>query len=136
MLAGIVVAFTSFTEVGNIHVTITSLKSTQGSLLVCLYKTSEGFPADPKKAWKTAKVAVSGTSVDYRFFDIPFGSYAIALAHDENGNDKVDTNFMGIPKEGIGMSNNARGSFGPPKFADAKFEHVKGETQMVIKVSY
>lgn len=50
------------------------------------------------------------------------GTYAISSFNDENGNGKLDTNFLGIPKEGTGASNNAPANFGPPKWADAKFE--------------
>lgn len=45
--------------------------------------------------------------------------YAIAVYHDVNSNSKLDKNFFGIPKEGYGFSNNARGTFGPPSFDDA-----------------
>ena len=56
------------------------------------------------------------------FTDIPEGTYAISFIHDENDNGKMDTNFMGIPKEDYGCSNNAKGFMGPPKWKDAKFE--------------
>ena len=45
----------------------------------------------------------------------------------ENGNNKMDSNFLGIPKEDYACSNNAKGFMGPPKWEDAKFE-VKNET--------
>jgi uncharacterized protein (DUF2141 family) len=54
------------------------------------------------------------------------GEYAIAVIHDENANAKLDT-FAGIPKEGIGFSRNPRFTFGPPRFAAARFS-VGGET--------
>ena len=56
------------------------------------------------------------------FEDLPYGTYAITILHDENGNLKVDANFLGIPKEGYGFSNNARNLFRAPKFEEAKFE--------------
>ena len=66
---------------------------------------------------------------------IPKGVYAIACYHDENNNGKLDTNFFGIPTEGTGASNNAKGSLGPPKFQNAKF-NVEGDTNQTIKIHY
>jgi uncharacterized protein (DUF2141 family) len=66
---------------------------------------------------------------------IPQGTYAIACYHDENNNGKLDTKFMGIPKEGTGASNDARGTMGPPKFKDAKFQLVS-DTSVRIQMNY
>jgi uncharacterized protein (DUF2141 family) len=55
------------------------------------------------------------------FSGIAPGTYAVALFHDENGDGKLDTNFMGVPREGVGVSNNKLRSFGPPRWDDAKF---------------
>ena len=60
--------------------------------------------------------------------DIPTGVYAVSAFHDANDNKKMDTNFFGIPKEPIGVSNNAKGFMGPPKYKDAKFEVKKNIT--------
>lgn len=133
---GMVVAYASHVQVGSLNLNITALKSTKGNVLINLYRSEEGFPTDEKKVWKSAKIAVTSSTLGYVFKDIPFGTYAITIAHDENSNGKLDTNFMGIPKEGTGTSNNAKGSFGPPKFEDAKFNHAKLETPIDIKLSY
>ena len=55
------------------------------------------------------------------FKNLPRGEYAVSFVHDENDNKKMDTNFLGIPKEDYGCSNNATGFMGPPKYEDAKF---------------
>jgi len=47
--------------------------------------------------------------------------YAVSVFHDENYNGKLDTNLLGIPREGVGASNDARGNFRPPKFGAAAF---------------
>ncbi len=65
--------------------------------------------------------------------DLPTGDYAIRVMHDINGNDKLDSNFVGIPNEPYGFSNNA-GSFGPPKWDKAKFT-VKGDVQHTIDLN-
>lgn len=58
--------------------------------------------------------------------DLPEGSLALSVFHDVNGNGKLDSNAMGIPKEPYGFSNNAAGTFGPPKFEKAQFEAKPG----------
>ena len=68
---------------------------------------------------------------------LPPGTYALALIHDENGNGKVDTNWIGMPKEGVGASNNATGTLGPPSWRDAKFElQAGGHARQAITITY
>lgn len=70
------------------------------------------------------------------FQNLPAGEYAVSVYHDENNNKKMDTNFFGIPKEGVGASNNARGHLGPPKYKDAKFLF-NGKSQTIqIQIVY
>lgn len=54
---------------------------------------------------------------------VPPGHYAVQAFLDENSNGKVDRALFGIPKEGVGFSNDAKIGFGPPKFADAVFRY-------------
>jgi uncharacterized protein (DUF2141 family) len=53
---------------------------------------------------------------------LPAGNYAIRYYHDENGNGEMDSSTFGIPKEGYGFSNNARGFMGPPDLEDMIFK--------------
>ena len=63
------------------------------------------------------------------------GSYSFKYFHDKNNNNKIDTNFIGIPKEGFGFANNAMNKFGPPDFKKTIFE-VKLDTTLVCKACY
>ncbi len=63
------------------------------------------------------------------------GSYSFKYFHDKNNNNKIDTNFIGIPKEGFGFANNAMNKFGPPDFKKTIFE-VKQDTTLVCKACY
>ena len=56
------------------------------------------------------------------FRDLPPGKYAVAAYVDNNRNGRLDKNFLGMPTEIYGFSNNARGMFGPPDFSEAAFE--------------
>ena len=69
------------------------------------------------------------------FNDIEEGKYAIRYFHDENSDKEMDMNFFGIPKEGIGFSNDAYGIFGPKDFEKWLFD-VKGNTKIKLKTTY
>jgi uncharacterized protein (DUF2141 family) len=59
------------------------------------------------------------SALSFTFKDVPPGKYAASAFHDVNGNEKLDTNFVGMPVEPYGFSRDARGTFGPPSFEDA-----------------
>jgi uncharacterized protein (DUF2141 family) len=70
------------------------------------------------------------------FREIAPGRYAVSVYHDENSNGKLDTNFLGIPREGVGASNNARGHMGSPKFDAAAFPFAGGRLNLTITINY
>jgi uncharacterized protein (DUF2141 family) len=53
--------------------------------------------------------------------DVPPGSYGVAVFHDLDSNNALETNFVGLPKEPIGFSNDARIRFGSPSWDEARF---------------
>lgn len=67
---------------------------------------------------------------------VPAGTYAVQAFHDENSNKKVDRNFLGIPREGVGFSNDAPIRLGPPKWADAKFDFNGNDQTIQLKTRY
>jgi uncharacterized protein (DUF2141 family) len=74
-------------------------------------------------------------SVTCRFTGLADGTYAIAASHDLNGNKAVDTNFMGIPTEAWGVSNNVRPTLRAPRFEEAAFRVGEGkDVALDIKV--
>ena len=107
---------------GNLHIKVTGIKNLKGQLGILIFKNEDGFPEDSGKAIKEVLIPIEGEYIDYTFENLPFGEYAVSVMHDENQNDKLDTNFLGIPKEGTGVSNNIKSSMGAPKFKDARFE--------------
>jgi uncharacterized protein (DUF2141 family) len=118
-----------------ITVTIIGLRSDKGTLYLSLYNSAEGYPKKASDAFRLSCSSILNGKCTIILDDIPKGVYAIACYHDENNNGKIDTNFFGIPVEGTGASNNAKGSWGPPKFQDAKFI-VNNDTNQIIKIVY
>jgi len=73
-------------------------------------------------ALEASAPAQKGTT-SVTFANVPPGEWAAQVFQDENGNKKVDRNFLGIPKEGVGFSRDAKIVFSPPKWRDAVFSH-------------
>ena len=95
---------------GNLEVTVTGIKNRNGQLLACLWKDKAGFPTCGKS--KTAikqRSAISGGTMKVVFRGVPAGTYAVSIEHDEDNDGKLKTNFIGMPKEGVGISNNPGG---------------------------
>jgi len=131
--------FTSFSTgiKQNLKVTVKKLKSNTGVVLISLFKEGVGYPDEPAKAWGKEKAYIVDKSATIIFKSVPPGNYAIAILHDENSNQKMDKNILGIPKEGYGFSNNATGTFGPPSIRKASFVHTdKQVTAIQIKAKY
>ena len=101
---------------------ITNLRGGRGTCYLALFASPEGFPQQTSRAVRTLRVPVSGPACTFRFDGLPPGTYALSVFHDENDNGQLDTNFLGIPTEQFGFSNNARSMmFFPPSFAAARF---------------
>ena len=102
----------------NLTVNISGLNSSDGNLLVGIYNKKESFL---KKPIKSTIIKIENKKALVLFRNLPKGIYAVSFVHDENDNKKMDTNFIGIPSEDYGCSNNATGFMGPPKYKDAQF---------------
>ncbi len=70
------------------------------------------------------------------FEEIPRGTYALAVFHDENMNGKLDTNWLGIPTEGYGFSNDVKALKGAPSFSACRFQYDGGTLDMTISLHY
>ena len=125
----------AFSQSYTIRVAVSGLHSDKGKLYMSLYNSEKGYPKDASAAYRLSFADIHDGKSTILFAGIPQGTYAIACYHDENNNGKLDANFLGIPKEGTGASNDAKGSMGPPKFKDAKFQLVS-DTTLAIKINY
>lgn len=120
-----------------ITLTATNLRSSKGHVLVNLFKDGEGFPATAAKAFRKEKVNITNKKAVVTFSSLPAGNYAVAILHDENDDMKMNTSFLGMPKEGYGFSNNVMGLLGPPSFNKASFKHPgSSATFVTIKTRY
>lgn len=121
---------------GTIILEIEGSRNEKGYLLVSLFNEAIGFPSDGKKAFRKTRVTINRGITLVEWKDLPEGSYAAALLHDENNDQKMNFSMIGLPKEGYAFSNNAMGLAGPPSFQKASFLHQGERTVHRIKLRY
>jgi len=95
-----------------------NLKLLGGHLRCLAFSSAQGFPDSLKQAVAAVSVPVTSRDTGCHFPELPAGSWAFAFFHDANGDGVLNTNFLGIPTEGYGFSNDASGTFGPPSFEE------------------
>jgi uncharacterized protein (DUF2141 family) len=112
---------------GKIIVTVKGITPEKGKLSLGLYD-DKGFP-EPGEEVEGAKLKVEGPELTHVFEGLTPGNYAVSLFHDRNGNGKLDKNFLGIPREGYGFSNDEFNWYGAaPDFSKASVELEQDET--------
>ncbi len=117
-------------------VDVEGLKDDAGQVHAALHATADGYPTRPETALRQADVPILAGRARVVFEGLAPGGYAVAVYHDENGNGRLDSGFLGIPTEGLGASNDAKGFMGPPSFEKARVELKPGENRIVVHVSY
>ena len=118
---------------GSITFEIGNVRNARGKVLVAVCPQGKFLKEDC--AYNGEVPARPGT-VSVVVHNVPPGDYAAQAFHDENGNEQVDQNFIGIPKEGVGFSRDARITFGPPKWSSAHFIHQGQPSVMRIRLRY
>ena len=120
-----------------IHVKILNIKNSTGTVACALFESPDGFPTDYlRKATNVMVIKIRQDQARCDFEDIPPGTYAMAVIHDENMNGKLDTNWRGIPKEGYGFSNDVTGVKGAPSFSAASFPYDGKNLDLTMSLHY
>ena len=116
-----------------VTVVVTNFQSDVGEVNLAVYDNDDDFLGE--NTFTRAKLDVSDNLVEGNVtftLDLEPGEYAITIHHDDNDNGKMDTNFMGIPKEPAAFSNGHVPRFGPPKYKKAAFTIGEDGTTMTI----
>lgn len=124
------------TQTGSITVHITGLRNLNGMVGASLYASKKGFPDTPERSYATLVKKITATEDTFVFENVPYGTYAISVLHDENGNGKMDKNFFGLPTEGCGISTNPKIGMGGPKYNDSVFTLNSKQLEMTIGMRY
>jgi uncharacterized protein (DUF2141 family) len=129
-------ALAQASQSNQIQVEIVGMRSDKGQVVCALFSSAGDFPKKTDKAVARSMSVITNRHAVCEFPGVAPGTYAVSVFHDENSNGKLDTNFMGIPREGVGASNDARGHLGPPKFDSAAFRFAGGRLDMKITINY
>jgi len=128
---------TATTAGATLEVVVPQIRHGQGGLGCQLFASAEGFPKNGARALQSLMAPIVNGSARCRFQPVPAGTYAVAVMHDENGNQKLDSNFLGVPTEGYGVSNNKTYALSEPRWEESRFDLVADETrQLTIQLRY
>ncbi len=121
----------------DVEVTITGIRNTRGQIGIGVFRDNESFKKE--KAYLElafAKKDISNGEMKVRF-TLPPGTYGIALLDDENSDDLMEYNFLGMPKEGFGFSDYYEKGLKKPRFDSFSFTLDKGQKKSIkIRVRY
>jgi uncharacterized protein (DUF2141 family) len=106
----------------NVILELEGLSDVSGEVFIAVYDSSEDWLTESTMLEEKVTIADARDGDLVRAaLQLPPGEYALTIFFDHNGNGKLDTNFIGIPKEPMALSNNAKAKYGPPKYEDAVF---------------
>lgn len=121
-----------FSESLETQIMIDDLRNNKGQVFLVLFDQEEQFPKGEQLDFFTAEITDQQTKFTLRL-EID-KNYAFVLVHDENRNEDMDNNFLGLPKEGFAFSKNAKpGPLSPPSFKKSAFSN---QTKMTISMNY
>ena len=116
----------------SVRIEVSSFRNTRGTLNCRLFTEAPGFPEG--EGARTVRAAISGIQATCMFNDLAPGTYAVAVVHDENGNGRMDKNFVGLPTEGYGVSNNRTYAASSPKWEESRFT-VSAREPLALRVN-
>lgn len=114
----------------SLQIKVSGFKNYNGDVQIALWNSSVGFPDDYNTSYIT-KTESAKANFSTTIEDLEPGTYAIAMYHDKNRNSNLDTNFLGIPKEGFGFSNNPLILTGAPSFQKVKFTIERNQKKII-----
>lgn len=119
-------------QTGTVILQVEGIDAKKGGQLSAGIFREENFPKVGKQ-FRGTEIKITANKMEVRLNDIPVGSYGAAVFHDIDKNKDLKANFLGLPQEPIGFSNDARIKFGPPSFEDAQFM-VEKDKEVILQI--
>ena len=129
-------ALSGLSQQNKVTITIKNIRSDTGVIRIGIYNNPVQFPQDPVKCFTLEKTMMIEGTMEIVLIDISPGSYAISLLDDEDGNERMKYNFLRMPREGYGFSNNVKPGLKSPPFEKCSIQIGKGNTHLNIKMQY
>jgi uncharacterized protein (DUF2141 family) len=120
-------------ENGKLTVIVTGFSNETGNCRFALDNSKFVYESEDT-VWIGKVLPIVNKQVIVVIDSLQYGEYAVRVFHDENKNEIIDTNILGIPTEDYGYSNNVSSWFGPPSWDRAKFIFNKPEMTIEIEV--
>lgn len=120
----------------NLNIEITGIKNKQGQICLSLFNQHNGFPNNENSAVETSCIQVTDIQQTVTFRNLAVGNYAVAVFHDENNDGILNCNWLGIPTEGFGFSQNPPILKGIPKFKDSAIIVSDSDISIEIHLKY
>lgn len=117
-----------------LQVTAVDFENAEGAAGIAVWDGAEGFPEGIVHALDTTYVDIAHGSAVAEFGPFPPGVYAVTVYHDQNDNQRLDKNWLGMPREAWGVSNDARPRLRAPRFDEARFDLGAGRQTIEIRV--
>ncbi|MEG3178063.1 DUF2141 domain-containing protein [Sphingomonas sp. RB3P16] len=117
---------------GLLHVAVDNVRATSGHVHVDICTQAQFLKDCPIAANAPARVGLTTVTLA----GLKPGRYAAQVFYDQNGNNKVDRALFGVPKEGVGFSNDAKIKLAPPKWEEAVFDYDGQEKTIRLKLRY
>ncbi|MEM1417588.1 MAG: DUF2141 domain-containing protein, partial [Myxococcota bacterium] len=118
-------------------VRVTGAAHADGRVGCSLWGSDDGWPTETGKAVARRWTTIRDGAATCVFNDVPAGTYAVSVMHDEDGNGVLRTSVMGFPREGWGVSKNQPlRTFGAPRFRNCSFEHGADGSRMRVRLNY
>ena len=134
LVAVLALAAGSTLQAAELAVSIAGIESSSGMLMVAVLDSEAAFNGQ-SPAILSVMMPAKEHQVTFRTDALAPGEYGVRVMHDENGNGDMDENMVGMPTEPWGFSNNATGSFGPPGWADVRF-NLEAATAITIDLNH
>ncbi len=115
---------------------VTGFRNQKGVAGGTLFRSPDGWPEDNNKSYRRGPFPIEGDHATLTFEHLPPGRYGVAVLHDENSNQKLDRNFLRVPKEGFGFANNPHVGLTAPKWEDATVNVTCPVTEIKIQLIY
>jgi uncharacterized protein (DUF2141 family) len=115
---------------------VKNVRNTTGVVRFALFSSDAGWPEDKTKSARFGSLPANGGTVTFTVADLPDGTYAISVFHDENENHKLDRDLFGRPKEGIGFGNNPKIGFSAPSWKQSSVSLNGGKVETTVNLRY
>ena len=119
-------------QTANITLKVQGITEAKGLMSIALFDNEEDYSSEENYAF-AGEIPVESKDFEYVIKDLPYGIYAIKVFFDMDSNGEMKKNWIGMPKEPFGFSNDAKAKMGPPSFENASFV-VKGNTDAVVNL--